>query len=555
MKYSESSVIYFFLNEVDWHACEKIRNVKCVTLTFGTKASPNMIEWNHGDKKLNMGSLIEEARHIVWSTTVKEVFARYGVDSLSSNGQKIQLEDIQDKLPGQIAALNVKEFEASDIFQTLIVESAKILQTRIAFVFPQEWPTQREMLKEVIDRLAINVHESFRDLSPEMSFDLVFLSRNERSAGERDSDCPFSSFISQLHSHMLEQAKTDYSVWSKKNGTILLSGPTGSGKSYAARQVASQFNNKLVEINLSSVNETLLESRMRGYERGTFTGQEAKGKSGWFEDANGGVLFLDEFQSAPIAFQAQLLDLLSAVSNNVQIAKVGKDESRKNFKVKVILAINEEISKLVEQNRLRKDVLYRVRHIESFPSLNERLNQDAGYKYLKGLLWSYRWKCLPPLSRDKLTNIKLDDIRSYFPTFTNDALFELKSHNWEGNFRELERVAFDIFDVIDGRFTSEVDSEVVKKVIHAWLSKTKAIDSDKTPSGPNEAEQRKIQDIQNALRRSNFVIKTTLNGEYQSYFKSRPPLRRYLNKYRSYLDEDVINDSRIIEFLSRDVEL
>ncbi len=296
-------------------------------------------------------------------------------------------------------------------------------------------------------------------------------------------------------------------------------------------------------------------SSMRGYEKGTFTGQDAKGKSGWFEDADGGVLFLDEFQSAPIAFQAQLLDLLNAVSNNVQVARVGKDESRKNFKVKVILAINEEISALVEQNRLRKDVLYRVRHIEAFPSLNERLNQDTGYKYLKGLLWSYRWKCLPPLSTDKLTNIKLDDIRSYFPTFTNDALLELKSHYWEGNFRELERVAFDIFDEIDGRLTSEVDSEVVKKVIHAWLSKTKAIDSDKTPSGPNEAEQRKIQDIQNALRRSNFVIKTTLNGEYQSYFKSRPALRRYLNKYRSYLDEDVINDSRIIEFLSRDVEL
>lgn len=61
---------------------------------------------------------------------------------------------------------------------------------------------------------------------------------------------------------------------------------------------------------------------------GSFTGSDRKGRAGWFEDANGGVLFLDEFQSISMEAQVQLLDSLNAVSDDVYIARIGKEGNR-----------------------------------------------------------------------------------------------------------------------------------------------------------------------------------------------------------------------------------
>lgn len=69
-----------------------------------------------------------------------------------------------------------------------------------------------------------------------------------------------------------------------------------------------------------------------------------------------------------------------------------KREIGQRFNVKVILAINEDIETLLREKRLRKDIYYRVRLIESFPSLKERLEQDLEHKYLRGLLATYRWE-------------------------------------------------------------------------------------------------------------------------------------------------------------------
>jgi len=67
---------------------------------------------------------------------------------------------------------------------------------------------------------------------------------------------------------------------------------------------------------------------MRGYKAGTFTGAAKGGRKGWFEEASGGVLFLDEFQSVSVAYQVQLLDVLNAVSDDIQIAQTGEDKKK-----------------------------------------------------------------------------------------------------------------------------------------------------------------------------------------------------------------------------------
>ena len=84
--------------------------------------------------------------------------------------------------------------------------------------------------------------------------------------------------------------------------------------------------------------------------------------------------------------------------------------------------------------------------MEKFLSLKERLDRDQEHRYLHGLLASYRWKSLRTIQQLSCLECGWQDmVPKFFPVFSLDALAELASHDWEGNFRELERVAFDIY--------------------------------------------------------------------------------------------------------------
>jgi DNA-binding NtrC family response regulator len=244
------------------------------------------------------------------------------------------------------------------------------------------------------------------------------------------------------------------------------------------------------------------------------------------------------------------LDILSAVSDDVYIAKIGKDKYREKFNVKIIIAINEDIDLLLEQKRLRKDIFYRIRHIESFPSLKERLGKDKEHRYLRGLLFTYRWKSIS-IDIDDIKIGRTDMISSFFPVFTQEALSELANQDWDGNFRELERIAFDLFYECDsGNKSASIDDLRIKEIINSWNNKTTKLNTSEQTNTLSEAEQRKLKDIQYALRKSEFVIADFIKCQHQSYYKSRVSLRTYLKTHKDFLDTDVINDSRIIKFIN-----
>lgn len=546
MTSKQLAVKYIFLDDVPQKEISQLTNACYLSYSEESRKESRCIQWSYIEENKKVAeALINAADKELWSITVDNVFRRYNRPHLQLDGYEISITRIKElgahSLDNGLVPNSLKQPDDL-IFRDLIHEARKLNEQKTIFVFPSSWSkSAAPKAQKLIENLSKELKEKFHFMDPSEDLGLVFLSLTTDS----QNTSPLASFIGSLHSEMLKDATTDENTWEQKHGTILLSGPTGSGKSYAVRS----RNKPLVEINLSSVSESLLEARMRGYVKGAFTDANKDGRSGWFEDADGGVLFLDEFQSAPITFQTQLLDLLSAVSNDVQVARIGDDNNRKRFNVRVVLAINEDISLLLEQNRLRKDILYRVRHIESYPSLRERLEKDIENKYLKSLLYSYRWKSLEPVSLNEIRNEKIEKLQTYFPSFEKDALLALQKQSWEGNFRELERVAFDIFYELKKNPSFEITAEQVRQVINKWQSKITGPLLDSTKPNLNESEQQKLNAIQYALRKSGFVIKTVISGRDQAYYKARESLRKYLKENKDFLDKDILSDSRMIRFM------
>lgn len=498
--------------------------------------------------------LTNRARLNSWRVEAEQVLKRYGLASSWKNVLDVEPEWFVQLDPEQFCHPNTitdGNQDAVHIAHELKNAAQKIIKRNTAFVFPAKWADDiAESATKLACSMVKELCEYLREAPVDQALPWTFLSMDTIS--DPTSRDALGEFISSLHSEMLaEKSELDVVAWSQKSGAVLLSGPTGSGKSYAARLLATDPKySGLVEINLAAVSEELLESRMRGYAAGTFTGAEKKGREGWFEKANDGVLFLDEFQSVSTASQVQLLDLLSAVSDVIHIARTGEDHKRHRFNVKVILAINEDIDTLLRNGRLRKDVYFRVRTVEKFLSLKERLDRDQEHRYLHGLLASYRWKSLRTIQQLSCLECGWQDmVPKFFPVFSLDALAELASHDWEGNFRELERVAFDIYYESDFLQQSIIiDRARVTHAVTSWHATLPGGLAENISDGLNEMDRKKLNDIQQALRESNFVINRVLKR--QPYYKSNKPLKSFLQSHTEILDKDILRDSRMVKFLT-----
>jgi hypothetical protein len=443
-----------------------------------------------------------------------------------------------------------------DLFRDLRNKAKKIVEQKVVFVFPAKWPPGEvgKHAGELASALAQDVYEYLRVAPTGKALPWAFMSLKHEA---NDPDL-LGEFIGYIHSRMLsEKSNLNFVSWKQKSGAILLAGPVGSGKSGVARSFArTQYENLalgdtsvLVEVNLAAMDKSTLERRMRGVAGGAFADVPKGGLSGWFEEADGGVLFLDEFQSVPTEFQAQLLGVLEAVSDDVQIARIGDDKGRKRRRVKIVLGVNESLDVLLENGHLKRDVVFRMRHVVSLPALKDHLGKDSAYRYLNGLLATYRWKSLRSVEDIFPSDgSNVDILPTLFPVFTEDALGVLAQQEWEGNFVELERFIFDLLYECDYRGESViVEAEHVVQVFRFWGGAVPGRAARDVDDGLADVERRQLTDVQQVLRKSGFVIAKALKG--QAYFRSRQTLRNYLRSYVDKLDEDVRKDSRITHFL------
>ena len=213
------------------------------------------------------------------------------------------------------------------------------------------------------------------------------------------------------------------------SGTVLLTGETGTGKEVFAQSIhnaSRRANGPFVAINCAALSPSVLESELFGYVRGAFTGALSEGKTGIFELAHMGTIFLDEIGELPFDIQAKLL----RVVQEKEIVRIG-DNKVIPVDVRIIAATNRDLQEEVDKHRFRSDLYYRLSVLTlHLPPLTQRLED------------------IPLLMQRFLSQ------ESPNKTLTPAAVELLKKMPWPGNIRQLrneaERLAvFSDTDVID----------------------------------------------------------------------------------------------------------
>lgn len=203
------------------------------------------------------------------------------------------------------------------------------------------------------------------------------------------------------------------------DANILLLGENGTGKdliAYTLHKQSPRNQEPFVPIDLGSIPHNLFESELFGYEKGAFT-DAGKSKSGRFEIASGGTLFLNEIGNLPLMLQSKLLTVIE----QQKINRLGSTRETP-IDVRLICATNTDLHTAVEDGSFRQDLLYRINTIEiAIPPLRDRGNDVSllADHFLKR--YSYNYK---------------KDIEG----FSREARQLLKQYHWPGNVRELQHV-------------------------------------------------------------------------------------------------------------------
>ncbi len=205
----------------------------------------------------------------------------------------------------------------------------------------------------------------------------------------------------------------------KVDSTVLILGETGVGKDFIASyiyNISSRNKGKFIKINCGAVPEHLMESEFFGYEEGAFTGAQKGGKKGLFEEANDGVLYLDEIGDMPYTLQVKLLSAI----NDRMFYRIG-GTSPVEFNARIIAATNVDLKQLVEEKRFRSDLYYRL-NVVSFviPPLRQRKEDiiPLAHQFLEYYNNKYGKNCY----------------------FTTGCLENFLVYEWPGNIRELKNI-------------------------------------------------------------------------------------------------------------------
>ncbi len=219
--------------------------------------------------------------------------------------------------------------------------------------------------------------------------------------------------------------------------TVLITGESGTGKesfSKIIHQLSPRKHNNFIAINCGAIPEGTIDSELFGHEKGSFTGA-SEGRKGYFEETNGGSIFLDEIGEMPLGTQARLLRVLE----NGEFIRVGSSKVQKT-NVRVVAATNVDLMKAVERGKFRQDLYFRLNTVPIFiPPLRERGND---------ILLLFRKFASDLAEKNFAKPINLDE----------DAKKLLLKFRFPGNIRQLKNIAsqISVLEVDNKDITAEV---------------------------------------------------------------------------------------------------
>jgi transcriptional regulator with PAS, ATPase and Fis domain len=272
-------------------------------------------------------------------------------------------------------------------------------------------------LKEIAEK-----HRCFEllDETPETYIDQVKVPHAKSKSIKKSKLCKFSFEDIIGKSKIIKDLKTRAHRIAQGDSTVHITGETGTGKELFAQAIHAaslRRNAPFVRVNCGSIPDTLLESELFGYEPGSFTGADKKGRKGKFEIAHNGTVFLDESGDMSLNMQAKLLRVIQ----EGEFERIG-GVAIYELDVRVIAATNKDLWKMVTDGEFREDLYYRLDVVNlHIPPLRDRL-EDI------------------PLLVDSFLPIINFRVKGQTKAVSDEVLACFQRYDWPGNVRELKNV-------------------------------------------------------------------------------------------------------------------
>lgn len=301
--------------------------------------------------------------------------------------------------------------------------------------------------------------------------------------------------------------------------SVLIIGESGSGKEFFPQIIhrySKRRNNRYTVVNCGAIPEGTIESELFGHVKGAFTGAD-KDRKGYFEETNGGTIFLDEVAEMPLATQARLLRVLQ----NGEYIKVGSDVVQKT-NVRVVAATNKDLMKAVKEGRFREDLYYRLSTIQiDIPALRERSDDIS-----------------------MIVRVFAHDFAEHNHTrpvkFTDQALKLLSMYSWPGNVRQLKSLIERICVYEDGK---EITEDIIKNYIpNDTVLSTSLVTANNTDSSLNSML---VDMIKKLFAEVNELKKKIKNFESSTSTNSSTIIAQNHNKIIENTPTKMISDNEI----------
>lgn len=304
--------------------------------------------------------------------------------------------------------------------------------------------------------------------------------------------------------------------------SVLVTGESGSGKEFFPKiihQYGARKHKKYIAVNCGAIPEGTIDSELFGHEKGAFTGAIAERK-GYFEEADGGTVFLDEVAELPLTTQARLLRVLETG----EFLKVGSSSVQKT-NIRIVAATNVDLLQAVRQGKFREDLYYRLSTVRiEVPNLHDRGDDIRllSRKFASDFAEKYM---TPPIS------------------FSEEAFRAMSLYRWPGNVRQLK-------NIVEQLALFESGSEISKAVmLDALPIDHSGLSTPATTSRQNvgyEAEREMLWQMIFAMRGELAELKAAIAGEKKENaafrdFSNSDTQRNKVTSLIKYPAEDILH--------------